>query len=88
MCINFIDLNKTCPKDEFPLLRIDSLVDASAISELVSILDCYSGYRHICMMKDDESKTSLITPSGTYCYLRMSEGLKNAGGSFGRMTHN
>jgi hypothetical protein len=86
MCIDFTDLNKACPKDEFPLLRIDSLVDAAASSELMSLLDCYSGYHQIWMMKEDEPKTSFITPSGTYCYLRMPEGLKNAGGSFSRMT--
>jgi hypothetical protein len=38
------------------------------------------------MKKEDEPKTSFITPSGTYCYLRMLVGLKNAGGSFSRMT--
>jgi hypothetical protein len=37
-------------------------------------------------MKEDEPKTSFITPNRTYCYLRMPEGLKNAGGSFSRMT--
>jgi hypothetical protein len=86
MCIDFTDLNKACPKDEFPLLRIDSLVDAAATLELMSLLDCYSGYHQIWMKKEDEPKTSLITPSGTYCYLWMPEGLKNAGGSFSRMT--
>jgi hypothetical protein len=86
MCIDFTDLNKACPKDEFPLPRIDSLVDAVASSELMSLLDCYSGYHQIWMKKEDELKTSFITPSGTYCYLRMPEGLKNAGGSFSRMT--
>jgi hypothetical protein len=86
MCIDFTDLNKACPKDEFPLPRIDSIVDATASSELMSLLDCYSGYRQIWMKKEDEPKTSFITPSGTYCYLRMPEGLKNAGGSFSRMT--
>jgi hypothetical protein len=86
MCIDFTDLNKACPKDEFPLPRIDSLVDAAASSELMSLLDCYSGYHQICMKKEDEPKTSFITPCGTYCYLRMPEGLKNAGGSFSRMT--
>jgi hypothetical protein len=86
MCIDFTDLNKACPKDEVPLPRIDSLVDASASSELMSLLDCYSGYHQIWMKKQDESKTSFITPSGTYCYLRMPEGLKHAGGSFSRMT--
>jgi hypothetical protein len=47
MCIDFTDLNKACPKDEFPLPRIDSLVDAAASSELISLLDCYSGYHQI-----------------------------------------
>jgi L-rhamnose mutarotase len=86
MCIDFTDLNKACPKDEFLLPRIDSLVDAATSSELMSLLDCYSGYHQIWMKKEDEPKTSFITPSGTYCYLRMPEGLKNAGGSFNRMT--
>jgi hypothetical protein len=86
MCIDFTDLNKACLKDEFPLPRIDSLVDAVASSELMSLLDCYSGYHQIWMKKEDEPKTSFITPSGTYCYLRMPKGLKNAGGSFSTMT--
>jgi hypothetical protein len=86
MCIDFTDLNKACPKDEFPLPRIDSLVDAAASSELMSLLDCFLGYHQIWMKKEDESKTSFITPSGTNCYLWMPEALKNAGGSFSRMT--
>jgi hypothetical protein len=86
MCIDFTDLNKACLKDEFPLPRIDSLVDAAASSELMSLLDCYSSYHQIWMKNEDEPKTSFITPSGTYCYLWMPEGLKNAGGSFNRMT--
>jgi ribonuclease HI len=86
MCIDFTDINKPCPKDEFPMPRIDSLVDAAASSELMSILDCYLGYHQIWMKKEDEPKTSFITPSGTYCYLRMPEGLKNPGGSFSKMT--
>jgi hypothetical protein len=76
MCIDFIDLNKACPKDEFPLPIIDSLVDAAASSELMSLLNCYSAYHQIWMKKEDEPETSFITPSGTYCYLRMPEGLK------------
>jgi hypothetical protein len=85
-CIDFMDLNKACSKDEFPLPRIDSLVDAATTSKLMSLLDCYSGYHQIWMKKEDKTKTSFITPSGTYCYLRMPEGIKNVGGSFSRMT--
>jgi hypothetical protein len=47
MCIDFTNLNKVCPKDEFPLPRIDSLIDAAASSELMSLLGCYSGYHQI-----------------------------------------
>jgi hypothetical protein len=86
MCTNFTNLNKACLKDEFLLLRIDSLIDTIATLELMSLLDCYSGYHQIWMEKEDEPKTSFITPSGTYCYLWMVEGLKNDGGSLSRMT--
>jgi hypothetical protein len=44
MFIDFTYLNKACPKDESPLPRKDSLIDAAATSELLSLLDCYSGY--------------------------------------------
>jgi hypothetical protein len=86
MCIDFTDLNKACPKDEFPLPKIDSLVDAASTSELMRLLDCYSGYHQIWMKKEHEPMTSFITPSGTYYYLWMPEGLKNAGEGFSRMT--
>jgi hypothetical protein len=56
------------------LPRIYSLVDVAVTLELMSLLDCYSGYHQIWMRKEDEPKTSFITPSGTYCYLRMPEG--------------
>jgi hypothetical protein len=65
MCIDFTDLNKACPKDEFPLPIIDSLIDATVTSKLMGLLDCYSGYHRICMKKEDEPKTSFITPNGT-----------------------
>jgi hypothetical protein len=47
MCIDFTDLNKACPADEFPLTRIDSLVQVATSSELMSFMDCYSGYHQI-----------------------------------------
>ena len=86
MCIDFTDLNKACSKDDFPLPRIDKIVDAAAGCERLSILDCFSGYHQIFLRKEDEDKTSFITPFGTYCFIRMREGLKNAGPTFCRMT--
>jgi hypothetical protein len=86
MCIDFTDLNKACPKDEFPLPRIDVLVDAVASAEMMSLLDGYSGYHQIWLQIEDEPKTSFITPDGTYCFVRVHEGLKNARGTINRMT--
>jgi hypothetical protein len=86
MCTDFTDLNKCCPKDDFPLIRIDKVVDSAVGCEALSLLDCFSGYPQIRLHKDDEEKTSFITPFGTYCYLRMPKGLKNVGLMFGRMT--
>ena len=84
MCIDFTTFNKFCPKDEFPLPRIDTLLDATAGLEMLSMLDCFSGYHEIFMKKSDEEKTSFTTPFGTYCYVRMPEWLRNAGCTFNR----
>ena len=85
MCIDFTILNKACPKEEYPLPRIDMFVNVAAGSEMLSMLDCFSGYHQIFMHKSDEEKTSFTTPFGTYCYVRMPEGLRNAGCTFNRM---
>ena len=44
MCVDFTDLNKACPKDSFPLPRIDQLVDSTARHKLLSFMDAFSGY--------------------------------------------
>jgi ribonuclease HI len=86
MCINFTSLNKACPKDNFPLPRIDKIVDSAAGCEVMSLLDCFSGYHQIYMKEDDKASTSFITPFGMYCFIRMPEGLKNVGSTFSRLT--
>jgi hypothetical protein len=82
MCIDYTDLNKHCPKDPFPLPRIDQVVDSTAGSVLLCFLDCYSGYHQISLHPDGEEKTTFITPHGIYCYKVMTFGLKNAGASY------
>jgi hypothetical protein len=52
----------------------------------MAVLDCFLVYHQIWLREDDQEKTSFITPFGTYCYLRMPEGLKNAGPTFYRIT--
>jgi hypothetical protein len=85
MCVDFTALNKCCPKDHFPLPRIDQIVDSTAGCARLSFLDAYSGYHQIRMKEEDEEKTAFITPLGVYCYTTMPFGLKNAGATYQRM---
>ncbi|RVX06104.1 Transposon Ty3-I Gag-Pol polyprotein [Vitis vinifera] len=79
VCVDYTNLNNACPKDSFPLPRIDQIVDSTSGQGMLSFLDAFSGYHQIPMSPDDEEKTAFITPHGLYCYKVMSFGLKNAG---------
>ena len=85
--IDFTDINKACPKDIFPLSRIDLIVDVTAGHELLSFMDAFSGYNQISMDPDDQEKTSFVTAQGTYCYRVMPFGLKNAGATYQRLVN-
>jgi hypothetical protein len=61
MCVDFTNLNKACPKDSFPLPRIDLLVDSTSGHELLSFMDGFSGYNRIYMDEADQEKTYFIT---------------------------
>ncbi|XP_052177535.1 uncharacterized protein LOC127791591 [Diospyros lotus] len=86
-CVDFTNLNKACPKDSFPLPRIDQLVDATARHQLLSFMDAYSGYNQIPMNPNEEEHTSFITDRGLYCYKVMPFGLKNAGATYQRLVN-
>ena len=62
VCVDYTDLNDACPKDSFPLPRIDQIVNASAGHGMLSFLDAFSGYHQIPIHPSDEEKTSFITP--------------------------
>jgi hypothetical protein len=85
MCIDFTDRNNCCPKDDFPLARIDQIVDSAVGCDIMALLDYFLEYHEIWLRKEDEEKTIFITSFGTYCYMRMLEGLRNASPTFCRM---
>ncbi|KAA3478347.1 RNA-directed DNA polymerase (Reverse transcriptase), Ribonuclease H [Gossypium australe] len=84
MCVDYRDLNKASPKDNFPLPHIDTLVDNTAGYSLFSFMDGFSGYNQIKMHPEDMEKTTFITMWGTFCYKVMPFGLKNAGATYQR----
>ena len=83
--MDFTNLNQTCPKDPFPLPKIDQLVDAIAGHNRMSFLDAFQGNHQIALSPEDREKTAFIAPLGIYCYKVMPFGLKNAGATYQRM---
>ena len=85
MCIDFTDLNKVCPKDSFPMPKIDQLVDATVGHPRMSFLDAFQGYHQIPLALDDQEKTTFVTLIGNYHYKVMPFDLKNARSTYQRM---
>ena len=85
VCLDFTDLNKACPKDPFPMPKIDQLVDATVGHPRMSFLDAFQGYHQIPLALDDQEKTAFVTPIENYHYKVMPFGLKNAGFTYQRM---
>jgi len=87
MCVDFTNLNKACPKDSFPLPRIDQLVDSTAGHKLLSFMDAFSRYNQILIDEDDQEKTSFVTSQGLYYHKVMPFGLKNVRAIYQRLVN-
>ena len=85
VCVDFTDLNKACPKDPFPMPKIDQLVNATIGHPRMSFLDTFQGYHQIPLAVDDQEKTAFVAPIGNYHYKVMSFGLKNARSTYQKM---
>ncbi|XP_019436002.1 PREDICTED: uncharacterized protein LOC109342479 [Lupinus angustifolius] len=77
ICVDYRDLNKASPNDDFLVPHIEVLVDGTTYHALFSFMDGYSGYHQIKMAEEDVEKTIFITMWGNYCYQVMLFGLKN-----------
>jgi hypothetical protein len=84
VCVDYRDINKACPKDNFPTPFVDQIVDDCAGSEIFSLMDGFSGYNQINIAPEDQHKTTFICPWGTFAYRKLPFGLKNAGATFQR----
>jgi hypothetical protein len=87
MCIDSTDLNKACLKDNYPLPRIDFLVDSTFGHELLSFMDAFLGYNQISMHESDKEKTTFMTDKDLFCYRVMPFELKNAGATHLRLVN-
>ena len=80
--VDFRNLNKACPKDEFPLPSMDMLIDSAAGHAMFSFMDGFSGYNQIRMSPKEATKNAFQTPIGNFYYTVMPFGLKNAGATY------
>ncbi|XP_057770645.1 uncharacterized protein LOC130990428 [Salvia miltiorrhiza] len=85
MCVDYRDLNAACPKDHYPLPRIDQLVDSTSGCALLSMMDAYQGYHQVKMHKGDIAKTAFVVCCGVFGWRSMPFGLKNTGATYQRM---
>ncbi|KAL0396294.1 UNVERIFIED_CONTAM: Transposon Ty3-G Gag-Pol polyprotein [Sesamum calycinum] len=76
LCIDFTDFHKACPKDPFPLQRINVFDDSTSGCEMLSFLDAYKGYNQISVAPKDQENASFVTDQGVFCYNVMPFGLK------------
>ena len=80
--VDFINLNRVCPKDKFPLPNMDVLVDSAVENAMFSFMDEFSEYNQIRMVPRDAKKTAFRTPIGNFYYTLMPFGLKNTGATY------
>ncbi|GJZ57149.1 hypothetical protein Tco_0612643 [Tanacetum coccineum] len=88
MCIDFTSINKACPKDSYPLPKIDQSVESLEGFKLKYFLDTYKGYHQIRKARENKEKTSFHTEHGTFYYEKMSFGLKNARATYPQLMDN
>ena len=84
MFVDFRDLKKAYPKDNFSLPHIDVIVDSATSSAMYSFMDGFSGYNQIMMAVIDKIKTTFIKEWEMYCYKVMPFGLKNVRATYQR----
>jgi len=86
VCVDFRNLNRTTPKDEYPMPVAETLINAAAGHKMMSFMDGNAGYNQIFMAPEDVHKTAFRVPGavGLFEYLVMTFGLKNAGATYQR----
>ena len=82
--MDFCNLNKACPNDEFPLPNVDLLVDSAVGKSMFSFMDGYNGYNQIRMAARDAEKIAFRTPIENFDKTVMPFGLKNARATYQR----
>ena len=82
ICIDFRNLNRVSLKDNYPLPKMDHILQKAVGSQRMSMLDGFSRYNQVLVHPNDQEKTTFTTPWGTFMYSKMPFGLMNVGATF------
>jgi hypothetical protein len=84
LCVDFQNINKCSLKDNYPLPKMDHILQRVVGSHKISLLHGYSSYNQIAVCEEDKEKTIFTTPWGTFMYDKMPFGIMNARATFQR----
>jgi hypothetical protein len=84
LCIDFRNLNKVSLKDNYPLPKMDHILQRVVRSSRISLLDGFSGYNQVLVHPKDQENSNFTTPWGTFMYVKMHFDLMNVGANFQR----
>jgi hypothetical protein len=84
ICVDFRNLNMCSLKDNYPLPKMDHILQRVVWDQRTSMFDGYLGYNKISVIEEDKKKTTFTTPWGTFMYEKIPFGLMNAGETFER----
>ena len=71
-------------KKNYPLPKMDNILQRVVGSKIISLLDGFSGYNQVLIHPDDQHKTTFTTPWGTFMYVKIPFWLMNTGATFQR----
>ena len=84
LCVDFTNLNRSSKKDNYPLPKMEHMLQRVTGTSRISMIDGFSSYNHISVLLEDREKTTFTTPWGTFMYAKIPFGLMNAGLTFQR----
>jgi hypothetical protein len=84
LCVDFKNLNRSSKKDNYPLPKMEHILQRVTGAFRISMIDGFSGYNQIFVLPEDREKTTFTTPWGTFMYAKIPFGLMNAGETFQR----
>ena len=85
LCVDLKNMNKVSLKDNYPLLKMDHILQQVLEAERMSMLDGFPGYSQIKVHQEDQENMNFTTPRGNFMYAKIPFGLMNAGATVQRV---